>query len=119
MWWEVYGPEVTRYAGAYEPPDYGRDWVLVEAPTRREAIRLGVRAMLSRLGPDCYCREIRGAGSPPWKGIRARLLPEHGPVEEWVGSPLHHVGDDVAGPATTNLGAKTPTNTRHPAPLHT
>jgi len=51
-WWVVSDEYTTYYGGAYEPDEEGRDVVLVEAPTKRKAKVVGLRAMRA----DSSCR---------------------------------------------------------------
>ena len=67
--WDVFSP---AWAGAWGP-GIERDDIIVEAPSRREAIRLAGLEMLS--SPYYrWCKDNRADGSPPWKGLKAREL---------------------------------------------
>jgi hypothetical protein len=48
-WYEVVSPEyMTHDGGSYEPPEYGRDWLPVQATSKRRAKVLAVRAWRRR-----------------------------------------------------------------------
>lgn len=73
----VISPEYSSGGGAYEPPEWGCDCVEVEARSKREAVVLGVRKILtearSRWRRDSYAASNRDSGSPPFAGYRAEL----------------------------------------------
>ena len=60
------------------PVESGRDVIEIEAKTRRDAIALGVKAMLNARYGDfadenrfCWCQDARRDGENPYAGVRA------------------------------------------------
>lgn len=69
----VFSPEYQTYpAGWMEPPEYGADYVEVEAQNKREAVRLAVKKILSEQNRS-YAEYNRSDGVPPFAGYRAEL----------------------------------------------
>lgn len=73
-----YGVVVPVLDFGQGPIEYGRDVIEVEAETRRDAIALGVKAMLNaRYGDFAYenrfrwCKDARMDGVSPYAGVTA------------------------------------------------
>lgn len=68
----VVTPEYPSGCGYDEPPEWGADVIEVEARTRREAVRIGVKEML-RIGGRQYrwVHDQRGNGQNPFAGVKA------------------------------------------------
>lgn len=99
--YEVISPEYeSSSGGAFEPPEWGRDYRLVYARTARRAKILAVRAWrrMNRnrwgwrrlpLAGRIRCVESltsewlydnEGSGRPPWEGFKALISP----TEAWI-----------------------------------
>lgn len=83
VWWEVLSPEYTHYSTSpYEPDEHGcRDYVAVEAVTKSEAIRLGVKQMLAERME--YVMSQRIDNCSPYTGITAQIMPDYDADIEW------------------------------------
>jgi len=66
----VVSPEYSSGGGAYEPPEWGADCILIEADTKRDAIILGVREIM-RTQRRSWAKDNRDSDLPPWAGYRA------------------------------------------------
>lgn len=55
------------------PTHQERDVIVIEAPTKREAVRIGVNEMLVNR-KYTYCREQRMDGRSPFAGVKAEAL---------------------------------------------
>lgn len=67
----------------YEPPEYGRDAIEVEAPNKRAAIIAGVKKMLTSRNRREFrwCHDQRGDGCNPFAGVKAfEIVPEMEPT---------------------------------------
>jgi hypothetical protein len=81
--WQVLSPAYeVRYGSQFDTFDLVRDHVIVTAPNRREAIRLGTLEMLRQF-PGGWAAENRAAGSPPFKGIVAEPLSTPEESSQW------------------------------------
>lgn len=95
--WEVYSEQYgTRLAildDGTGPMEYGCDWVSVEAPDWRTAMKIG-RQKLDAEFPKGWIAQRRSDGLFPYGGIHCRqiFIPIHEPVEEWVGYPMTACG---------------------------
>lgn len=72
--WYVITPECSRVdvvVAGQGPLEYWHDVVEVMAPTRREAIRKGVREMLADSARFTWVHDQRGDGMCPYTGVRA------------------------------------------------
>lgn len=76
-----YGVVVPVLDFGQGPTEYGCDVIEVEAETKRDAIALGVKAMLNaRYGDFAYqnrfrwCRDARNDGCSPYAGVRAEAI---------------------------------------------
>lgn len=89
--WYVTTPEYTTYY-EWEPPDTGVDDCFVEAPNRREAIKLGVAKMRSTeyARPwKTYYSWAWDRETNPYTGVKAKIAEcEHGFC--WCGDELPH-----------------------------
>ncbi len=68
-----YGDVVPVLDYSQGPIEYGRDVIEVEASSSRDAIALGVKAMLNSREYR-YCRDVRQAGENPYSGVFAELV---------------------------------------------
>lgn len=67
-WYEVISPEVKTYdGGGFEPSEYGRHYVLIEAKSKREALQLAVASPQM----SGWVKEARSDGMNPFKGLKA------------------------------------------------
>lgn len=71
--WCVYSPDIELYPMSYDPPEpaaYGACAVELEAPTRREAIRLSIHL------PEMqrWVEDQRSDHCCPFTGLKAELL---------------------------------------------
>jgi len=68
----TYGTVVRILDDGTGPEEFGADVVEVEAPTKREAITIGVKKMLAGSRREFrWCREQRGDGCNPFAGVKA------------------------------------------------
>ena len=68
--YSVITPEVMFYAGSYDPPappEFGRDYVEVEANTKKEARVVAVREFRNRKSK--WIEERRGDDLSPFTGL--------------------------------------------------
>jgi len=76
MHWEVYTPQYMTYGSPWgdppEPPEYGCDWVCVEADTKREALVKGVRKL--REEKSEWLEDQASDGASPFTGLKAAKL---------------------------------------------
>lgn len=63
--YESYG---RPYGDPPEPPEYGCDVLEIEADSKRTALILGVREMLT--WRESWAKDNRDDGLPPWAGYR-------------------------------------------------
>lgn len=88
-WW-VISPEMS--SGSYgEPPEIGHDVAYVEASTKREAIRLGVKRMEANCGKpswgrgcQCWPHEARRDNINPFAGVTVELSECHHGKLVWM-----------------------------------
>jgi hypothetical protein len=68
----VVTPQYESGGDYYEPPEWGADVVEVEARSKREAVTLGVKLMLTGNRREFkWCRWQRGDGANPFAGVKA------------------------------------------------
>lgn len=77
----VVTPQYESGGDEIDPPEVGADVIEIEAPTKREAIRMGVIGMLNFDRRRWrWCRDQRSDGHNPFAGVKAiEVQPE--PVE--------------------------------------
>lgn len=76
-----YGDVVPVLDYGQGPIEYGCDVIEVEAQSKRDAIALGVKAML-KSKEYRYCRESRQFGENPYTGVHAEKVNEQPATEE-------------------------------------
>lgn len=75
----VYSPDYQTSPMSYDPPDpgeYGADVIEVEAESKRDAIILGVAALMKERR-HTWASDNRGDGQPPWAGYKADEVCAH------------------------------------------
>lgn len=67
---QEYGTVVPVLDDGSGPLEYGRDYVCVKARSRRDAVMLAVKHILTTW-PGSVAHDNRSDGLPPWAGYRA------------------------------------------------
>ncbi len=68
--WLVFTPQYRHSSeDGYEPPEYGADVIEIEAETKRDALALGVKAMLADHRHFAWCRNQRDDHASPYAGV--------------------------------------------------
>lgn len=75
--WLVYTPEYWRSSeNWWEPPECGPDVIEIEAETERDALALGVKAMLADHSHFGWCRNQRYDYASPYARVKAERVGE-------------------------------------------
>ncbi len=80
--WEVWTPQYMTYVGSWSlgPPEYGCDWVVVEAETKREAMVKAVR--IWRAERTDWMLDCASDQASPFTGLHAEVIFEGPTLEE-------------------------------------
>lgn len=76
----VVSPEYETYhGGGYdppEPPEWGCDFVEIEADSKRDALILGVREIMRTQKRHSWAHDNQLDGKPPWAGYKVEIADE-------------------------------------------